>query len=1009
MSADLQATIHRSGIHSTPRDANWSYLRLLCWMMFALFVSCNLGLMGAMNAVADDTAVSAVDDAPVDDQEFEQARVHLQKGRIGEALEAYGRLEKAGRDPVQIALGRNLAAQAEGRWQDATVIINILLLDAAAQDAGVWARSAELNFLQGRYDGALAACEESLKLDPDQPLARLVQADIWAETGHTDEADAGYRWFVRYYNRQQPKDAETLLLVARGAAEYARWHSASQIFDFVVNTLCPDVLADDENCWQARALAGQLLLEKYNSAQAAGEFKKALAINPRATSVLTAMGEAALQGHDTDESGKLAERALAINPHDVAALQLKAATALYVGDVPKALGVIDEALAVQSRDQRTRALQAGCYLLKDGIPSPDALQKLLAEVDTADRTVSTDASRFEKLLAQVSQQNPRPAGFLTELAMLLEHRRQYPAAERLYRQAMQLMPQLSAPKTALGLLYMQVGRTDEAREILDAAFEADPYHVRVSNMRKVIRLLDGYESISTDHFVIRFDSQADKILAEYMAEYLEEQYPILVAQFGYEPQQRTRFEIYHHGKGLSAHQWFSARMVGLPWVQTIGASTGVIVALASPTASREAFNWARVVKHEFVHVITLQQTQFNIPHWFTEALAVASEGFPRPEIWDDLLLERVPRGELMNLDNLNQGFIRAQSSLDWQFAYCQSRLYAQFMVEKYGSQTISQMLECYRENLSTEAAIRRVFGIDKAEFEQGYRAFLDDIVAELGTANDEAAEPSFPELERAYREDKEDAHKMAAYAYALLKARRRRQARELAEQAWEKNPQEPLAAVTLAELKILARDLDGAEKYLLAAFDKNKLHRKVLQMLAYVQFRNRDYEAAAESYKLGRQSYPRESRWTQGLAAVYARTDNVAELIPLLKLLAAGDPDDVVVRKKLAELAIARADFDEARVQARDALYIDVLDPEIHVLLGQAYLGLKDFAHAAREYRVAGELKPDDAEISLALARTLVADGQTEPARKILQELLERQPDEAAAQELLETLKGKRD
>src|SRR5690606_23228977 len=136
------------------------------------------------------------------------------------------------------------------------------------------------------------------------------------------------------------------------------------------------------------------------------------------------------------------------------------------------------------------------------------------------------------------------------------------------------------------------------------------------------------------------------ILGQAMAEYLEEIYPELVAQFGYEPPHRTHFEIYNKAKGLSAHQWFSARMVGLPWIQTIGASTGVIVALASPNGVAEPFNWARVLRHEFVHVLTLQQTGFHIPHWFTEALAVTSEGYPRPEKWNRLLLERVPKGEL---------------------------------------------------------------------------------------------------------------------------------------------------------------------------------------------------------------------------------------------------------------------------------------------------------------------------------------------------------------------------
>ena len=94
---------------------------------------------------------------------------------------------------------------------------------------------------------------------------------------------------------------------------------------------------------------------------------------------------------------------------------------------------------------------------------------------------------------------------------------------------------------------------------------------------------------------------------------------------------RSKIEI------LKSHQWFSGRTIGLPFVPTVGACTGRVVALASPKATRVPFNWSmRVLTHELVHVITLQQTEFNIPHWYTEALAVESEGYPRPQDANDV-------------------------------------------------------------------------------------------------------------------------------------------------------------------------------------------------------------------------------------------------------------------------------------------------------------------------------------------------------------------------------------
>ena len=151
---------------------------------------------------------------------------------------------------------------------------------------------------------------------------------------------------------------------------------------------------------------------------------------------------------------------------------------------------------------------------------------------------------------------------------------------------MRLSERQPEPRSALGLLSMRTGRLAEAREILDQAFESDPFHVRVSNMRKVVKLLEGYETLETEHFLIRYDSAADRILARYLAEYLESVYPGMVAEYGHAPAQKTQFELFHKAKGVSAHSWFSARLVGLPWIQTIGASTGMIVALSSPKIGR---------------------------------------------------------------------------------------------------------------------------------------------------------------------------------------------------------------------------------------------------------------------------------------------------------------------------------------------------------------------------------------------------------------------------------------
>ena len=240
------------------------------------------------------------------------------------------------------------------------------------------------------------------------------------------------------------------------------------------------------------------------------------------------------------------------------------------------------------------------------------------------------------------------------------------------------MPQLTEPGGRLGMVLMRLGEEEQAKKVLDEAFEVDPFNVRVNNTLKVLEVLDGYDTHETEHFRIKYDpAKRTSILARYMGQWLEEVYPQLVEQMGFAPPGQVAVRSFQPGQEHRRPRLVQRRMVGLPHIHPIGACAGKIVALQSPSEGPQRFNWSRVLKHEFIHVINLQQTDFNIPHWFTEALAVLNEGYPRPQAWNELLVARSAAGKLFDLDTINLGFIRPQSSDDWTLAYCQAELYAE--------------------------------------------------------------------------------------------------------------------------------------------------------------------------------------------------------------------------------------------------------------------------------------------------------------------------------------------
>ena len=256
--------------------------------------------------------------------------------------------------------------------------------------------------------------------------------------------------------------------------------------------------------------------------------------------------------------------------------------------------------------------------------------------------------------------------------------------------------------------------------MLHEAFAIDPFNkVCVSNTLKVLEVLSNYSVIETEHFVVKFDRAHDELLARYAAKFLENDvYPPSVKKLGRRANRCSRFSAAlatPTGTAGSALAWsgspISARSVRAP---------GGWSPCNRPNDSQQKINGRTVLRHEFVHMSNLQQTDFSVPHWFTEALAVHNEGYPRPRLWDELLAQRVPAGKIFNLETINGGFIRPSSSDDWAMAYCQAELYAQYMLDHFGNDAIAKMLAAYADNLNTRAAIRRALGVGQEEFERGY-------------------------------------------------------------------------------------------------------------------------------------------------------------------------------------------------------------------------------------------------------------------------------------------------
>jgi len=857
---------------------------------------------------------------------LKSARQRLLRGNYVEARAAYEDLAKDLATRAQAAIGLASVDRAEGEYDKAAATLDDAL-KALPDQRDLLAHRADLHFFRGQWDEAKKDAEAVLAKDDRHFLARWVRARLLRDTGDTEKASEEMRWFVRAYTQasnddKDITDPDLLAIVGQAGTEHARWNNLSKQFSFILEEVYGDILKRDRDFWIAEDLAGRMLLEKYNKAEAEDAFDNALKVNPKAVEALVGKGLLCLQTYDLKEAEILAERALAVNPRHPEALRLRAELDLIAGDISDATRRLVAARAVNPRDEVVLGKLAACFLLAK---KPEAVADVVKLVESFDS---------------------KPAAFYHALGETLDDRKLWLQSEEYLKKAAELRPMLPASRAALAMLYLRLGREADARGHLDAAYKADPFNVRVFNSRKVLNHLDKYATIETPHYTVRYDAGADRVLAEFIADYLEQNHAELKRQFQFEPTGKTLFELF------SNHEMFSGRTVALPDLHTIGACTGKVVTMASPHSKElnRLFNWGRVIRHELVHVFNLAQSDFQVPHWLTEGLAVRNEGGATSPQWTNTLRERLASNTLLNLDNIMLSFVRPKNHEEWSLAYYQSQLYVNYMTKTLGEESVGKLLEAFKTGADTGDLLKRVLKVDKAEFEAGYRKYVEEVVKAASGTKPPRSEKAMTlaQLEAARKKNPDDLTINARLAEKLLQSGKNREAKTLADEVLEKEATHPLAATVKARLLVRDKDEAGARKLLEEALAASPEDHRLLLALGKVYVAAKEWEPAAKVLELGRKLAPLEGNWLEQLSQIYGETKQMPELLSVLADLAGQDPDILPVRLKLAKIHHEMKRFAEAEHWSRDVLFIDVKHEEARQILLESLREQKKDAEAAK-------------------------------------------------------------
>lgn len=848
--------------------------------------------------------------------EYPALKQRLQRGNYAEARAGYEELIKTEKPAPAAFAGLAACFRAEGQYSEALESLDTGL-KAHPNHPDLLAHRADLFFFLGKWDDAAKDAEAAIKQQDANFLALWVRVRLLRDKGDIPAADKEVRWFVRKYTEatnagKDISDPDLLLIIGQAGTENARWNNRPQQFSFILNEVYKDALKSDPDCWEAENLAGRMLAEKHNRADAADAFDKALKINPKAVEALVGKGMLLLEELDSQAASRLADQALKVNSKHPEALRLKADVRLAEGDTASAERLLLAAKLINPHDERTLARLAAIHYLARKTEALAAVEK--------------DVEGF----------CTKPGVFFTELAEVLTVRKQYAKAEECFKKATQLRPDLSSARAGLGLLLMQLGREPEAKLQLESAFKTDPFHVRVSNALKVLKHLDGYASTETPHFVIKYDPKADKIQAAFLADYLEQLHAEFTKLYGFSPPGKTLVEF------ISTREMFSGRVLSLPGLPGAaqGASTGPLIAIPSPRADggNRLFNVGVVVRHELTHAFNLTQTGFLVPIWLTEGLAVRAEHTRRFDTTLNLLRDRLAEGMTFDLDTIGRGYHNFGNPSDVMLAYNQGYLYVEYIAKTYGDEAIPKLLEAYRLGLDTGDALRRACGVEKSVFEMGYREFLRGVVK--GIPRPEKS-MTLAELEAAHKKNPDDADIAARLAGEYLRRGKPAEAKKLAEQALAKEKGHPAASLVLARLLQREKDPVGARTALETAAKENPNDRRVQMALGRLYVESNELDKAVAAFEAIRKLSTPDTDVLETLAKLYAAMMKTEPLISVLAELAARAPDDLDILLKLAKLQRDAGHLPEAEKYAREALFVNVLNEEAREILLAALRGQK--------------------------------------------------------------------
>lgn len=164
------------------------------------------------------------------------------------------------------------------------------------------------------------------------------------------------------------------------------------------------------------------------------------------------------------------------------------------------------------------------------------------------------------------------------------------------------------------------------------------------------------------------------------------------------------------------------RLGGRNWVAGhADPSLGVVLVYSAPT-QESLIELENLLPHEMTHVMVYQAVGANyarMPVWLDEGLAINNELQPNAEY--TVILDQAIRSDaLLPLGALCGSFSVDQSR--FYLSYAQSKSVVRYILDRWGSKTVENLLKAYRDGATCEGGVQRVLNLSLAELQSEWES-----------------------------------------------------------------------------------------------------------------------------------------------------------------------------------------------------------------------------------------------------------------------------------------------